>query len=709
LKKILTLAIIFLLIISMFPIILPKVEAFSYPNLVEVGISYEQYSTPITPPITQTPGGHMRLWYHTYNPNSYSVNVILGASIKIGSTYYSDPSHDKVVTLSPGHGNPNRYFYVPYGVPSGSYTVIFAIWDTDWNPQYDSETSSGWINMVSSVSVQLSSSPSNLGSITWDGVTYSLPKTVYTTTRIHWSGTDNIHCTPPVGYEFDHWESSGNVDPRDDYSQWTSVDVDGSGSLKAVFKAIPNIPPTLSGGYVTPTTGDTSKLFYYYVHYYDPEGAAPTQRQVCIDGTHWHTMGLYSGSVSNGWYRCILTLSAGGHNYYFKFSDGVNMVYLPSSGTYSGPTVFEPTLDGEIAGYVVLTPEVVAGNKLQVQVTVKNIGDIRAEYNVYIGNIWDSNGNNAGNAYSESHRIIQLDPRKSQTLTLEWTTPTTMSPSAYTADLHLQMAKPGGGWEKQKKYPNAISFTVASANHAPNLSGGYVDPNPGYPDTNFKFLVKYTDQDGDPAVVKKFYVYDGGWLSYDMDHLAGNPTIGEWFIVWGTGFSLGSHNFYFYFTDGDLSDREPTSGYYSFSLVEHPKPDLIISDITWTPSSPLGGDTMTFAVYIKNQGTADTSSWGSFDVTYYIDGDEMGSWTISNLAVGDTVSKQFTWTATRGTHTVKAYADHGGFIPEIDDGNNEKQKSFRARRKVCEGPIMRQRLGRCSDLGASRNRNANRW
>jgi len=245
LKKVLTLVIIVLLIVSMFSGLSPKVQAFSNPYLVEVGISYEEYSTPITPPITQTPGGHMRLWYHTYNPNSYSVNVILGASIKIGSSYYNDPSHDKVVTLYPGNGNPNRYFYVPSGVPTGSYTVIYAIWATDWSVQYDSVSKSDWVNMVSSVSVQISSSPSNVGTITWDSVTHSLPKTIYTTTRIHWSGTDQIHCTPPTEYEFHHWESSGAVDPWDEYSQWTNVDVDGSGSLKAVFSAI-SIPPSLT-------------------------------------------------------------------------------------------------------------------------------------------------------------------------------------------------------------------------------------------------------------------------------------------------------------------------------------------------------------------------------------------------------------------------------------------------------------------------------
>jgi PKD repeat protein len=248
LKKVFTFILIFLLTVPMISVLTPKVQAFSDPYILEVGISYEEYSVPLSGPITQTPEGHMRLWYYLYNPNSYSVDVILGASIEKGGTWYSDPSNDRTKTLRPGGSLswPNRYFDVPSGVSAGSYNVIYAIWASDWSKQYDIETRNGWVNMVNSVSVQLSSSPSNVGTITWDSVTYSLPRTVQTTTRIHWSGLDNIHCTPPTGYEFDHWEYSGDVDTWDEYSQWTSVDVDGSGSLKAVFQPPPPIPPSLT-------------------------------------------------------------------------------------------------------------------------------------------------------------------------------------------------------------------------------------------------------------------------------------------------------------------------------------------------------------------------------------------------------------------------------------------------------------------------------
>ncbi|MEM3697742.1 MAG: PKD domain-containing protein [Candidatus Bathyarchaeia archaeon] len=268
-RKTIVVLLLFMLIGSTVSFYTPKVMAFSNPYIIDVGISYEEYSVPITPPITQTPGGHMRLWYRLYNPNPTSINVILGASIQIGGSIYSDPSNDRTVSISPGDSWANRYFYVPTGVPTGSYNVIFAIWDTDWNPQYDSETRIGWVNMVSSVFVQLSSyvlntGASNVGTIVWSGITYSLPATISTTTRIH-----TISANPPSGYSFHHWESTGAVNPWYEDIQSTVASVDGSGTLKAVFMY--HIPPSLTlydpsisdrtvtfNGVVTPGTPGTT-------------------------------------------------------------------------------------------------------------------------------------------------------------------------------------------------------------------------------------------------------------------------------------------------------------------------------------------------------------------------------------------------------------------------------------------------------------------
>lgn len=105
-------------------------------------------------------------------------------------------------------------------------------------------------------------------------------------------------------------------------------------------------------------------------------------------------------------------------------------------------------------------------------------------------------------------------------------------------------------------------------------------------------------------------------------------------------------------------------------------PDLVLYLISWTPSSPKVGDTISFTVYIENQGTVDTSSWGSFDVQAYIDGSNVGEWIIDNIPARSWESRQFLSNAIAGDHTVGAYADHGGFIPESNEANNERTEAF---------------------------------
>jgi len=110
-------------------------------------------------------------------------------------------------------------------------------------------------------------------------------------------------------------------------------------------------------------------------------------------------------------------------------------------------------------------------------------------------------------------------------------------------------------------------------NHPPVLSDGYIDgdgPWWGYTDTTFQFLVKYTDIDGDSAGTRDCWVYDyDQWWRFDMDHLAGNPIDGEWFTVFLTGFSCGTHSCYFYFTDIHGADpRYPETGYITFTAIE---------------------------------------------------------------------------------------------------------------------------------------------
>ena len=50
-------------------------------------------------------------------------------------------------------------------------------------------------------------------------------------------------------------------------------------------------------------------------------------------------------------------------------------------------------------------------------------------------------------------------------------------------------------------------------------------------------------------------------------------------------------------------------------VVQSSGPDLVVSDISWSPSSPKEGDLMTFTVYIKNQGSENAGYFKILEVT----------------------------------------------------------------------------------------------
>jgi hypothetical protein len=143
------------------------------------------------------------------------------------------------------------------------------------------------------------------------------------------------------------WPSDSNwhtIEVRVDPANYIIESNEGNNIRSESFQAPPpNQAPTLNNGYVTPSSGDTSTTFEYYVTYTDPDGDAPVTKYVYVDGSP-HTMTkIYGDYVSGATFKYSTTLSAGSHNYYFYFDDGHgHIVRLPTSGTYSGPNVSLP-------------------------------------------------------------------------------------------------------------------------------------------------------------------------------------------------------------------------------------------------------------------------------------------------------------------------------------------------------------------------------
>ncbi|MFD0672365.1 CARDB domain-containing protein [Cohnella sp. GCM10027633] len=115
-------------------------------------------------------------------------------------------------------------------------------------------------------------------------------------------------------------------------------------------------------------------------------------------------------------------------------------------------------------------------------------------------------------------------------------------------------------------------------------------------------------------------------------------------------------------------------------------PDLVVSDIAWTPASPQTGNEVTFSAVLTNQGTAATPANTIHGVLFTVNGTSV-SWSdnrTASIAAGASVTvtanggpgAKSSWTATAGTHTVRAFVDDINRIPESNDGNNTRDESL---------------------------------
>ncbi|MBC8061706.1 MAG: discoidin domain-containing protein [Clostridiaceae bacterium] len=107
------------------------------------------------------------------------------------------------------------------------------------------------------------------------------------------------------------------------------------------------------------------------------------------------------------------------------------------------------------------------------------------------------------------------------------------------------------------------------------------------------------------------------------------------------------------------------------------KADLVVTDITWTPASPVDGSAVNFSAIVKNNGTA---AGAAGIVAFQVDGTQVTA-SVNNttsIAVGGTatISGSSNWTSVIGSHTVKAIADNANTIAEVNENNNSFSKNI---------------------------------
>jgi len=133
-----------------------------------------------------------------------------------------------------------------------------------------------------------------------------------------------------------------------------------------------------------------------------------------------------------------------------------------------------------------------------------------------------------------------------------------------------------------------------------------------------------------------------------------------------------------------LSASRVQSHFQAASTVS--TPDLVVTDIAWSPSAPTSGNAVTFSVTIMNQGSGATPSNTIHSVSFSVDGTQV-SWSdnsTASLAPGATRTVtansgpggSSTWTATAGTHTIQAWVDDVNRIAESNENNNTLTESL---------------------------------
>lgn len=106
-----------------------------------------------------------------------------------------------------------------------------------------------------------------------------------------------------------------------------------------------------------------------------------------------------------------------------------------------------------------------------------------------------------------------------------------------------------------------------------------------------------------------------------------------------------------------------------------PAPDLVVSDVSWTPPDPTIPSQMVFGATLENRG-AETA--GASLMRFLIDGEiVLGDVEVSSLAPGaSTFVSSPPWTAKGGDHSIQAIGDYGDALNELYESNNERLEWF---------------------------------
>lgn len=120
--------------------------------------------------------------------------------------------------------------------------------------------------------------------------------------------------------------------------------------------------------------------------------------------------------------------------------------------------------------------------------------------------------------------------------------------------------------------------------------------------------------------------------------------------------------------------------------VPYGNPDMIVTDITWSPATPTNGNQVTFSAVVKNQGTGVAANGAINGVQFQVNGTSV-AWSDNNttqIQPGQSVtvtanggpSGSATWNASTGTYTITAWVNDVNRYPESNTDNNKYNKTL---------------------------------
>ncbi len=297
------------------------------------------------------------------------------------------------------------------------------------------------------------------------------------------------------------------------------------------------------------------------------------------------------------------------------------------------------------------------GDSIVFSVIVRNQGNSRSRttrVNLYI------DGTSKG--YKD---VFPVDPGSTTTKTFNWIAQSGQHDLKAVVDSTQQVEESN---ETNNEYTCTFS-TLPPDLIVENITWSPENPSK-YDDITFTITIK-NQGIGRSGACQLAYYFDGNYQSLlQVDALEADTSENvtfTWMALWDLSEIKAIVDSTEIVAESDDTNNEMTIGFLIMP------PDLVITDITWSPLDAGVGDTVTFTATIYNQGVGKA---GKFRVGCYISGQYNSFADIEQLDINTETEATFQWTAVNGVHPVSFVVDCTDLLVESNEDNNKRTASI---------------------------------